>query len=88
MESKTEENVKATIHKIVSWLSGETNDRINSWVDADEESFKNIIKFMDNCASNGWDDLKVSPLDYATPETVEIANGLYERAINHFGGGK
>lgn len=87
MEGIVRKDVKATIHKIVAWLSGETNNRINDWVNADEESFKNIVKFMDMCASNGWNDLKVSPFEHATAESVEIAETLYEKAMKYFGGG-
>ena len=83
-----DKNVKATIHKIVDWLAGEKNQKINDWVNADEESFKEIIEFMDQCASNGWTDLKVSPFEHATPSSVEIANALYKKAVKHFAGGK
>lgn len=82
------EAVKSTVHKIVDWLAGEPNKRILDWVNEDEESYKKIIEFMDRCASNGWVDLKVSPFEHATPEAVEIAESLYQRAMKYFGGGK
>ena len=80
--------VKATMQRIVAWLSGETNKRINDWVNADDESFRKIVKFMDICASRGWVDLADSPFDYADDEAVEISRNLYEKATKHFGGGK
>ena len=80
--------VKATMQRIVAWLSGETNKRINDWVNADEESFRKIVKFMDICASQGWVYLADSPLEYANDEAVEIAEELYKNATKYFGGGK
>lgn len=88
MEGTVERNIKATIHKIVAWLSGETNERINEWVNDDEESFQQIIKFMDICATNGWMDLKESPFEFADDTAVDIAKELYDKAMKHFGGGK
>jgi biopolymer transport protein ExbD len=87
VEGIVENNVKATMHKIVDWLAGEPNKRILAWVDADDGSFRDIIKFMDICASNGWKQLEESPFEYATPQAVEIANSLYERAMKNFKGG-
>ena len=82
------EAVKSTMHKIVEWLAGEPNKRILDWVDADEGSFKQIIEFMDRCATNGWIDLKDSPFEFADDKSVEIAKELYGKAMKHFGGGK
>lgn len=82
------EAVKSMIHKIVAWLAGEPNKRILEWVDADNEAYEKIIKFMDQCATNGWVDIKVSPFEYATDESVEIAQSLYNSAMKYFGGGK
>lgn len=82
------EAVKSTMHKIVEWLAGEPNKRILDWVDADESSFKQIIEFMDICATNGWMELSESPFDFADDKAVEIAKELYDKAMKHFGGGK
>lgn len=82
------EAVKSTMHKIVEWLAGEPNKRILDWVDADEASFKQIIEFMDICATNGWMSLSESPFEFADDKAVEIANELYSKAMKHFGGGK
>lgn len=82
------EAVKSTMHKIVEWLAGEPNKRILDWVDADEASFKQIIEFMDICATNGWMELSESPFDFADDKAVGIANELYSKAMKHFGGGK
>lgn len=79
--------IKATMQKIVEWLRGDTNDRINKWVNADEPSFQDIVRFMDICASNGWTDPKVSPLEFANEEAKTIAKRLYEKANKFFGGG-
>lgn len=81
------EAVKSTIHKIVDWLAGEPNQRILDWVNKDDGSYQDIIKFMDMCASNGWKQLGESPFEYATPAAVEIAESLYERAMKNFRGG-
>lgn len=85
MEDK---NVKATIQKIVDWLSGETNERINEWAIADDESFQNILRLMDICATRGWKDLKLSPLEFADEEAWNISRELYAKAMKLFGGGK
>lgn len=82
------EAVKSTMHKIVDWLAGEPNKRILDWVDADEASFKQIIEFMDICATNGWMELSESPFDFADDKAVDIAKTLYTSAMKHFGGGK
>lgn len=82
-----EKAVKGTMQKIVDWLCGDTNDRINKWVNADEDSFNDIVRFMDICASEGWCDIKVSPFEFATDEAWEIAKRLYEKANTFFGGG-
>lgn len=86
MEIVADKSVKATIHKIVDWLAGEPNQRILDWVNADDGSYQDIIKFMDICASNGWKQLEESPFEYATPAAVEIANNIYKRAMENFGG--
>lgn len=85
MEDK---NVKATIQKIVSWLSGEPNERINEWVNEDETSFQNILTLMDICATRGWRDLKLSPLEFADDKAWELARTLYTAATKFFGGGR
>lgn len=85
MEDKA---VKAIMQRIVSWLAGETNHRINEWVNEDEESYQKIIEFMNRCAENGWVNVTDSPFNYTDEEAVEIANTLYEKATIFFGGGK
>lgn len=83
-----DKNVKATINKIMLWLAGEKNQKINDWVNADDESFKKIIEFTDICATNGWMDMKESPFDFADDKAVDIAKTLYASAMKHFGGSK
>lgn len=83
-----DEYVKATIQKIVNWLSGESNERINEWVNDDEESFQNILRLMDICATRGWKDLKLSPLEFADEEAWNLSRELYTKATKFFGGGK
>lgn len=82
-----EKAIKGTIAKIVEWLRGDQNDRINKWVNADDESYKDIIRFMDICATRGWIDPNVSPFEFANDEAWEIAGRLYEKANEFFGGG-
>lgn len=80
--------VKATMQRIVAWLSGETNKRINDWVNADDYSYQKIIEFMNRCAENGWVNVADSPFDYTDDQAVEIAEELYKNATKYFGGGK
>lgn len=80
--------VKTTIEKIVDWLRGAENKRIDDWLENDEESYIKMNKFLNNCAASGWTEINQSPFDYADPETIKLSEELYKAATSHFGGAK
>jgi hypothetical protein len=80
--------VKTTIEKIVDWLRGVENQRIDDWLENDEESYIKMNKFLNNCAASGWMDAKDSPFDFADKKTVQLSEELYIAATKYFGGGK
>ena len=80
-------SVEATIDKIVQWMRGEPNERIDLWLDRDESSFTSINWLFAHCAANGWVKLEDKPLQFADVEGQRIAVMIYERANNFFGMG-
>lgn len=80
--------VKTTIEKIVDWLRGVENQRIDDWLENDEESYFKMNTFLNNCAASGWTETKDSPFDFADPQTIKISEELYAAATKYFGGEK
>lgn len=80
--------VKTTIERIMDWLRGAENKRIDDWLENDEESYVKMNTFLNNCAAGGWTETTESPFDFADPETLKLSEELYDSATKHFGGVK
>lgn len=76
--------IKATIDKIVDWLRGETNKRIDDWLTNDEKAYFQMIEFFDSCCEKGWKDVNLSPFEFANEQSQKLAEELYESAMNYF----
>lgn len=84
----TDEAVKTTFKRIIAWMTGEENQRIDDWLENDNESYCGVLKFVNECAASGWNSLDVSPFDYASNDTIKLAINLYKSANKFFGGDK
>lgn len=80
------EAVKVTFERIVDWMRGEENSRIDDWLTAEDDSFKGVISVINNCAANGWISSQDPMFKFADTETIKQATVLYEKANLFFGG--
>lgn len=80
--------IKTTIDKIIGWLCGEENERIDDWLTNDEESYSKMNEFFNKCAACGWINLKDSPFEFADDSAIQLSKQLYQSATAYFGGGK
>lgn len=83
MDEKPEE---VTILKIVRWMSGDENKRISDWMRKDDVAYEEVCEFMNECATCGWIDPKVSPFPFANEKAQSLAQSIYQKAMSHFGG--
>ncbi len=83
-----DEAVKTTFKRIIAWMTGEENQRIDDWLESDKESYLGVLKFVNECAASGWNNLEVSPFNYASNDSMKLAIDLYKNANKFFGGGR
>lgn len=77
--------IKSTIDKIVDWLRGEENKRIDDWLTNDEKAYFQMIEFLDKCCEKGWKDVNLSPFEFVNEQSLRLAEELYKSAMTYFG---
>ena len=85
--SDDEHKVFQTIDKIMSFYVGrqqDMNEKINDWLNYDDEALKMIMKLMVMLHANGWHNVREPIGNYETDETFEVSLKIYERAMNYF----
>lgn len=81
---KNANNEKITIMKMIHQFCGwQTNEKINEWFCAEEDSLMLFIDWTIVLAKNGWKDIYDDYRQYETAESDVIAKDLYQRAVTY-----
>jgi hypothetical protein len=66
------------VHQICGW---QHNEKLNSWLCAEDESLKLFDKWMIVLAKNGWKDIYEDYRQFENDESMKMAEELYKRAV-------
>lgn len=79
---KNESVENITLMKMVHQMCGwQHNEKLNSWLCAEDDSLMLFDKWMIVLHKNGWNDIYFDFRQYANDESIKMGQELYKRAV-------
>ena len=81
-------NIEQTIEKIIGFYRNEEqpiNEKINAWLNFDQESLDDFLTLCLYLSENGWT-LHEPICNYHDSKTLKLSEQVYERAMKYFKG--
>ena len=79
-KSESSENITLMkmVHQICGW---QHNEKLNTWLCAEEESLMLFDEWMIVLAKNGWNDIYADFRQFENDESIKMGQELYNRAV-------
>lgn len=65
-------------------VSDPSNDKIEEWLNEDEEAAKLFTKLTAEYESCGWDDISTAPFNFENEVSKQLLEELYQNAVKFF----
>lgn len=74
-----------TLWKMIVTLAGwQRNERISQFLNGDEEALNMFFSYQAKLAQSGWNDVYSNWMEYETPESEQLKQEIYKRALDYF----
>lgn len=65
-------------------VSDPSNDRIEEWMNGDQEAAALFMKLTTEYESCGWTNIEEAPFNFENEEAKRLTEALYKNALRHF----
>lgn len=65
-------------------VSDKSNDRIEEWMNADQEAAALFMKLTTEYENGGWHNIEEMPFNFENETTKELTEALYQNALKFF----